>query len=109
MSWTGQDGRHLRGRRAGPSLTVMTAIEMEGLRKRYDGTEGVRGVSLSVAAGEAFCLLGPNGAGKTTRVERRGGYRLPSAGSVRRPGHDPARGERAFRERVGIVLQEPVL
>jgi ABC-2 type transport system ATP-binding protein len=52
-----------------------------------------------------FCLLGPNGAGKTTTVEMMEGYRLADAGSIRVLGHDPARGERELRERVGIVLQ----
>jgi ABC-2 type transport system ATP-binding protein len=33
------------------------------------------------------------------------GYRLADAGSIRVLGHDPARGERELRERVGIVLQ----
>src|SRR5690349_14054560 len=82
------------------------AIEIEGLRKAYDDLEAVRGISFSVAAGEVFCLLGPNGAGKTTTTEILEGYRARSAGDVRVLGHDPELGERALRERVGIVLQE---
>jgi ABC-2 type transport system ATP-binding protein len=84
----------------------MTAIDVRDLRKTYDGVEAVGGVSFEVAAGELFCLLGPNGAGKTTTVEILEGYRLPGVGRVRVLGHDPARGERSFRERIGIVLQE---
>src|ERR1700760_3572671 len=87
----------------------MKAIQVSGLRKGYAGVEAVRGVSFDVAAGEVFCLLGPNGAGKTTTVEILEGYRLPGAGEVRVLGRDPAAGERALRERVGIVLQESVL
>jgi ABC-2 type transport system ATP-binding protein len=82
------------------------AIEIEGLRKAYDDLEAVRGVSFTVAPGEVFCLLGPNGAGKTTTAEILEGYRARSAGEVRVLGHDPELGERALRERVGIVLQE---
>lgn len=63
-------------------------------------------MSFSVAAGEVFCLLGPNGAGKTTTTEILEGYRARSADEVRVLGQDPERGERALRERVGIVLQE---
>ena len=85
----------------------MNAIEVRELRKSYGETEAVRGISFDVAAGEVFCLLGPNGAGKTTSVEIMEGYRLGDSGSVRVLGHDPARGERALRERVGIVLQSP--
>jgi ABC-2 type transport system ATP-binding protein len=83
----------------------MTAISVRDLHKSYDGTEAVRGVSFDVAAGEVFCLLGPNGAGKTTTVEILEGYRLADGGEVAVLGHDPARGERALRERMGIVLQ----
>jgi ABC-2 type transport system ATP-binding protein len=82
------------------------AIEVDGLRKAYGDVEAVRGISFSVAPGEVFCLLGPNGAGKTTTTEILEGYRARSAGEVRVLGHDPEHGERALRERVGIVLQE---
>jgi ABC-2 type transport system ATP-binding protein len=84
----------------------MNAIEVHDLRKSYGDLEAVRGISFEVAAGEVFCLLGPNGAGKTTSVEIMEGYRLPDSGSVSVLGHDPARGDRAMRERVGIVLQQ---
>jgi ABC-2 type transport system ATP-binding protein len=85
---------------------MQSAIEIDGLRKAYGDVEAVRDVSFSVAAGEVFCLLGPNGAGKTTTTEILEGYRARSAGEVRVLGHDPEDGERALRERVGIVLQE---
>ena len=67
--------------------------------------EAVRGVSFEVARGEVFCLLGPNGAGKTTIVEILEGYRRRTGGEARVLGMDPAKSERALRERVGIVLQ----
>ena len=81
---------------------------MRGLRRSYGAFEAVRGVDLDVRRGEVFALLGPNGAGKTTTVEILEGYRDASAGEVRVLGFDPARDERAFRERTGIVLQETV-
>src|ERR671925_1100198 len=85
---------------------MQEAIAVEGLGKAYGDLEAVRGLTFSVAPGEVFCLLGPNGAGKTTTTEILEGYRARSAGDVRVLGHDPERGERALRERVGIVLQE---
>jgi len=83
------------------------AIEVDDLRKAYDGVEAVRGVSFQVRRGEVFGLLGPNGAGKTTTVEILEGYRDRTGGEVRVLGFDPAGRARALRERVGIVLQQP--
>ena len=81
------------------------AIEVHELHKRYGDVEAVRGLSFEVARGEVFGLLGPNGAGKTSTVEILEGYRERSGGSVSVLGFDPERGERALKERMGIVLQ----
>ena len=83
----------------------MTAIVVEQLAKRYGAVCAVDGLSFSVATGEVFGLLGPNGAGKTTTVEILEGYRDRTSGRVDVLGFDPATGGRAFRERIGIVLQ----
>jgi ABC-2 type transport system ATP-binding protein len=80
-------------------------ISISGLRKSYGEFEAVRGVDLEVQAGEVFAFLGPNGAGKTTTVEILEGYRKRSGGEVSVLGEDPQRAGRAWRERIGIVLQ----
>ena len=82
------------------------AIEIDGLRKSYGRFEAVRGLSLNVRRGEIFAFLGPNGAGKTTTVEILEGFRKRDAGDVRVLGVDPEHGDRAWRTRIGIVLQE---
>jgi ABC-2 type transport system ATP-binding protein len=82
------------------------AIEVRGLQKSYGALEAVRGIDLRVERGEVFALLGPNGAGKTTTVEILEGHRARSGGEVHVLGHDPGHHERAFRERIGIVLQQ---
>ncbi|MDX1690082.1 MAG: ATP-binding cassette domain-containing protein [Acidimicrobiia bacterium] len=83
----------------------MAAIEVTGLEKHYAGTPAVDGISFEVSEGEVFALLGPNGAGKTTTVEILEGHRRRDGGGVRVLGVDPESGGRAFRERIGIVLQ----
>jgi ABC-2 type transport system ATP-binding protein len=88
------------------TLDSNDAVRVRGLRKAYDGHVALDGVELTVARGEVLALLGPNGAGKTTLVEILEGHRRADAGTVSVLGHDPARRERAFRSRIGIVLQE---
>jgi ABC-2 type transport system ATP-binding protein len=82
------------------------AISVRGLRKTYGSRVAVDNVGFEVARGEIVAVLGPKGAGKTTTVEILEGFRARDAGDVSVLGHDPAEGGRAFRERVGIVLQE---
>lgn len=81
-------------------------VGVENLGRSYGDLRAVDGVSFSVMAGEVFGILGPNGAGKTTTVEILEGFRDRDTGRVEVLGHDPARGERQLRERVGIVLQQ---
>jgi ABC-2 type transport system ATP-binding protein len=81
------------------------AIEVDGLRKSYDGRVVLRDVSFGIGSGEIFALLGPNGAGKTTTVEIVEGYRRADRGDVRVLGEDPARAGRDHRARVGLMLQ----
>jgi ABC-2 type transport system ATP-binding protein len=81
-------------------------ILVRGLRKSYGDFEAVHGIDLEVKRGEVFAFLGPNGAGKTTTVEILEGYRKRSAGEVSVLGEDPARAPRAWRGRIGIVLQD---
>ena len=87
----------------------MAVISVRELRKTYGGYEAVRGISFEINEGEVFGLLGPNGAGKTTTVEILEGYRARDGGDVEVLGFDPARADREFRERIGIVLQQSQL
>ncbi|HVV12923.1 ABC transporter ATP-binding protein [Amycolatopsis sp.] len=72
---------------------------------RYGNNDVLNGVNFNARKGEVVALLGPNGAGKTTTVEILEGFRLRSAGEVRVLGIDPARGDEAWRARLGVVLQ----
>jgi ABC-2 type transport system ATP-binding protein len=92
-----------RGR---PPAPDEAAVSLRGLRRSYGAFEAVRGIDLDIGRGEIFALLGPNGAGKTTTLEILEGFRGRSGGDVAVLGVDPAHGDRAWRERIGIVLQD---
>ena len=81
-------------------------ITVRGLRKAYGEHEAVRGIDFDVHRGEVFGFLGTNGAGKTTTIEILEGYRPRTGGDVQVLGTDPARPTRAWRDRLGLVLQE---
>ncbi|WNB84634.1 ABC transporter ATP-binding protein [Cellulomonas sp. ATA003] len=78
-------------------------VRIRGLDHRYGTTHALRGVDLTVAAGECVALLGPNGAGKTTLVSALTGTLAPTAGAVRIDGADPRLP--ATRRRLGVVHQ----
>lgn len=80
-------------------------IEVSGLHKSYGDVEVLKGIDLEVRAGEVFGFLGPNGAGKTTTIEILEGYRSRTSGDVRVLDVDPERPTRAWRNRLGLVLQ----
>jgi ABC-2 type transport system ATP-binding protein len=95
-----------RALRRASLFSMHTAIAAHGLRKAYGAHQALAGIDLTVARGELVAVLGPNGAGKTTLVEILEGHRRADAGDVRVLGHDPGLRERAFRARIGVVLQD---
>jgi ABC-2 type transport system ATP-binding protein len=84
---------------------TQTAVRVRSLTKRYGDVQAVRGIDLDIRTGEVFGILGPNGAGKSTTVEIMEGYRKRDSGEVSVLGVDPGRSNRAWRARLGIVLQ----
>jgi ABC-2 type transport system ATP-binding protein len=83
------------------------AIEVRGLRRRYDvkptPVVALDGVDLDVASGEFFGLLGPNGAGKTTLIKILTTLLLPSEGTARIFGFDVSRDEKRIRRIMNMV------
>ncbi len=64
------------------------AIELIDVHKNFGATRIIRGVSLSVPAGERHAIIGPNGAGKSTLFNLISGRLAPTSGTVRLCGED---------------------
>jgi ABC-2 type transport system ATP-binding protein len=77
------------------------AIETESLRKRFDRTVAVAGLSLAIRRGEVFGFLGPNGAGKTTSLKLLLGLIEPTGGTGAVLG--APLGTRTARARIGFL------
>jgi len=85
----------------------MNALTVTGLKKRYQGgTEALKGVSLTVPAGDFFALLGPNGAGKTTLIGVVTGLVTKTEGSVKVFDFDIDAEPEKARTMIGLCGQE---
>jgi ABC-2 type transport system ATP-binding protein len=74
------------------------------IRRRRTEVHALGGISFEVERGELFGLLGPNGAGKTTTIKILTTLLLPSSGTARVLGFDPAHQAGEVRRRIGHVF-----
>jgi ABC-2 type transport system ATP-binding protein len=96
----------------GLSKTYRVPVREAGLRaalrsviqRRTRSVEAVCGIDFEIEPGEIVGFLGPNGAGKTTTLKMLSGLLHPSAGEISVLEHVPARRERAFLERITLVM-----
>jgi ABC-2 type transport system ATP-binding protein len=89
-------------------VTVIPAVEILDVARRFGDIDALAGVDLRVEPGEFFGLLGPNGAGKTTLISILAGLVHADRGSARVLGHDVVSDYRKARRMLGVVPQELV-
>ncbi len=84
---------------------MIPRLELTDIRKGFEGTAAVNGISLALAPGEFFSLLGPSGCGKSTTLSMIAGFLDPDAGEIRIDGrpilHLPPQARR-----IGLVFQD---
>ena len=81
----------------------MTAIELDGVTKRFGDLTAVSDLSLEVQEGEVYGFLGPNGAGKSTTINLVLDFIRPTDGTVRVLGRDAQKDSVAIRQRTGVL------
>ncbi len=84
----------------------MVSIEIKDLRKSYGSFEVLKGVNLSIKAGEITAILGPNASGKTTLLKSILGLVIPDSGDVMINGKS-VREDNSYKKLIGYMPQEP--
>jgi simple sugar transport system ATP-binding protein len=86
-------------------------VEVSGVDKSFGTTRALRGVDLSIRAGQCLGLVGRNGAGKSTLVSILSGLAEPDAGTVRFGGQPaPRAGDIArWQEWIATVFQHSMI
>jgi len=95
------------------STNGLPIVEMLDVRKRFEGNEVLKGVSLTVERGETMVIMGGSGSGKTVTLRLIAGLIWPTSGTVRVFGvRIDTLGEEALlpiRRRMGYVFQGAAL
>jgi len=92
--------------RSDSAETLLTAA---GIRRSFGSVQVLRGVSLTLRAGEAIAIAGPNGAGKTTLLRILAGLMRATAGEVHVLGERLERGSTAVRRSIGLLSHQSLL
>jgi ABC-2 type transport system ATP-binding protein len=83
--------------------TVIPAIEVSNLVRKFDRAEAVNGLTFTVQPGRCYGLFGRNGAGKTTTIKCLLNWLRPDAGEVRVFGLEPGKHEVGVKSRLAYV------
>lgn len=83
----------------------MSLIEINGLKKSFQGSEVIKGLTFKLEKGNCIALLGPNGAGKTTTLRMLSGLMRPSEGTIT---FNDVKKDADIRHLIGYLPQFPV-
>ena len=81
-------------------------LELNKIRKSYDGVTILDNISLSIESGEILSILGPSGCGKTTLMQILAGVLKPDGGEIRYFGKEPLKNFHYYQEYCGYVPQD---
>lgn len=84
------------------------AIDLQGLEKSFGDNKVLKGIDLTVTAGEVVCVIGPSGSGKSTLLRSVNLLEEPTGGKVLIEGidiTDPDVDIDRVRTRIGMVFQ----
>lgn len=88
---------------------TITLLKARNLHKAYGAKPALKGVDVTLRAGEMLALLGPNGAGKSTLLQLLTGLFTPDQGSIEVLGHDMRRHPSRVLASLGVVFQQSAL
>ena len=98
----------MRGEDRRPVEAGADDLVLEGIERSYGDVQAVRGVNLTVKAGELLTILGPSGCGKTTLLKLVAGFERPDRGRIRLGGNDVTNTPPS-RRNIGMVFQNYAL
>lgn len=90
-------------------MSASPLLELVGLRKAYGSLEVLRGVDLTVHAGEMVCVVGPSGSGKSSMLRCCNRLEEPTGGRIVVEGADITGAGvdiNAVRQKIGMVFQQ---
>lgn len=84
-----------------------TALQTEGLTKRFGGSTAVDRLTMRVERGDIYGFLGPNGAGKSTTLRMLLGLVRPTSGAIKFPVPESNWEYLRARSRIGAIVETP--
>src|SRR5690606_15768614 len=102
---------HFGGMAMAETATKQPVLEMQHISKRFDATQALEDVSLTLYPGEVHALIGENGAGKSTLIKVMTGVHRPDTGTILLDGKPTHINNSQEAQTLGIaaIYQEPMI